>query len=108
MTLPAALGWVGAASSRAAARGFPDFSGSGGPPNVAVIPGIRIAAHRQIDVDTVVGTCLPTQVGFTGRPFIGASGFSGGVSISRNFGDASRSVTVESTPSWHGLFKSYA
>ena len=108
-TLAVALGLAGAAPSRAADYDFPDFSGSGRPPNFVVIPGIRIAARRQIDADTSVETYLLTQIGLAGRPFIiGASGFSGGVSISRNFGDVSWSVTVESTPSWDGLFNSYA
>ncbi|WP_164125639.1 hypothetical protein, partial [Stenotrophomonas maltophilia] len=48
-----------------------------------------------------------TQVGLAGRPFIaGASGFAGGLTLSRNFGDLSWSGTMEATPSWDGLFNS--
>lgn len=107
MIVAAMLALAGPAA--AADYDFPDYNGTGRPPNFVVIPGIRIAARRQIDPDTTVETYLLTQIGAAGRPFvIGASGFSGGVSLTRNFGDVSWSVTVESTPSWDGLFNSYA
>ncbi|QCI68638.1 hypothetical protein [Phreatobacter stygius] len=89
---------------------FPDIDTfDGRPPNFVVVPGIRLAMRRQIDADTSVESYVLTQLGLAGRPFvIGASGFSGGISISRNFGDISWSGTMEATPSWDGLFNSYS
>ncbi len=82
---------------------------NGRPPNFVVIPGIRVAMRRQIDADTSVESYVLTQLGLAGRPFIiGASGFAGGLTLSRNFGDVSWSGTMEATPAWDGLFNSYS
>ena len=108
--LAAVVGCVVALPAAAAEFDFPDIdTGSGRPPNFIVIPGVRFAARRQIDADTSVEAYVLTQLGLAGRPFVvGASGFSGGVSLSRSFGDFSWSGTLEATPSWDGLFHSYS
>lgn len=89
---------------------FPELdTGPGRPPNFIVLPGVRFAVRKQIDADTSVETYILTQLGLAGRPFVvGASGFAGGVTLSRNFGDLSWSGTLEATPSWDGLFHSYS
>lgn len=108
--LAAMLGCAAIPPATAAEFDFPDIdTGPGRPPNFIVIPGIRLAVRKQIDPDTAVETYVLTQLGLAGRPFVvGASGFSGGVSLSRNFGDVSWSATLEATPSWDGLFHSYS
>lgn len=109
-----ALAWAMSLAVHGGALGaefdFPDIDGgTGRPPNFVVIPGIRFAARTQVAPDTTIEVYKLTQLGLAGRPFIiGASGFALGVSLSRDFGDISWSGTIESTPSWDGLFNSFS
>lgn len=105
----AVIGALASLPAAAAEFDFPDIDGKGRPPTFIIIPGIRFAARQSLGNDTSIEVYSLTQLGLAGRPFvIGASGMALGISVSRDFGDISWSGTIESTPSWDGLFSSFS